>query len=219
MGIGAGWYEHEWRAYGYGFPSAGERLGMLDEGVQVMRQAWAEGTATLDGTHYQVDGAICRPLPLQAGGPPLWIAGGGERKTLRTAAKYARYTNFDPEPDSFRRKSQILEQHCHDVGRDFDEIVRSGSYDVVVGETERDVQDKLAWIGAHYSRVLPADRAAREQTTFADGYLVGTPERLVERLQRVERMGMTYAIACFLDAAYDRSSVDLFARQVIPELT
>src|SRR5512142_60564 len=62
MGIGAGWYEHEWRAYGYGFPSAGERLGMLDEGVQIMRRLWTEGRATLEGKHYQVDGAICRPL-------------------------------------------------------------------------------------------------------------------------------------------------------------
>src|SRR6185312_4146371 len=94
MGIGAGWYEHEWRAYGYGFPRAGERLGMLDEGVQIMRDLWANGVASLDGKYYQVDGAISRPLPLQPGGIPLWIAGGGERKTLRTAAKYAQYTNF-----------------------------------------------------------------------------------------------------------------------------
>src|ERR671932_2529111 len=112
MGIGAGWYEHEWRAYGYGFPAARERLRMLDEGVQIMRQAWTEGTASLDGKHYQVDGAICRPLPLQDGGIPLWIAGGGEKKTLRTAAKYAQYTNFDGTPETFRRKSEILEQHC-----------------------------------------------------------------------------------------------------------
>src|SRR3954449_11014890 len=66
MGIGAGWYEHEWRAYGYGFPRAGERIGMLDEGVQIMRDLWANGTATLHGKHYDVDGAICRPLPLQS---------------------------------------------------------------------------------------------------------------------------------------------------------
>src|SRR5260370_6798386 len=89
MGIGAGWYEHEWRAYGYGFPGAGDRIGMLDEGVQIMHQLWTTGTATLDGKHYQVAGAICRPLPLQDGGVPLWIAGGGEKKTVRIAAHYA----------------------------------------------------------------------------------------------------------------------------------
>ncbi|MGN6792136.1 MAG: LLM class flavin-dependent oxidoreductase, partial [Streptosporangiaceae bacterium] len=77
MGIGGGWYEHEWRAYGYGFPGAGDRLGMLDEGVQIMRQLWTTGEATLDGKHYQLDGAIGRPVPLQEGGIPLWIAGGG----------------------------------------------------------------------------------------------------------------------------------------------
>jgi F420-dependent oxidoreductase-like protein len=218
MGIGGGWYEHEWRAYGYGFPSAGERLGMLDEGVQIMRQAWTSGAATLDGKHYRVDGAICRPLPIQQGGPPLWIAGGGEKKTLRTAAKYAQYTNFDATPETFKRKSEILERHCRDVGRDFDEIVRSAGYDVVIGQTEQDVRDKLAWIGDHYRRVVPAERAEREQQAFADGLLVGTPERLIEQLRAAEQMGMTYAIAYFLDAAYDPSSMDLFANEVIPEL-
>jgi alkanesulfonate monooxygenase SsuD/methylene tetrahydromethanopterin reductase-like flavin-dependent oxidoreductase (luciferase family) len=70
MGIGAGWYQHEWHAYGYGFPGAGLRLGMLDERIQVMRQMWTEGRATLQGEHFQIDGAICRPLPLQDGGAP-----------------------------------------------------------------------------------------------------------------------------------------------------
>ena len=95
MGIGAGWYEHEWNAYGYGFPPAGDRLAMLADGVEIMRQAWTNGVATFAGEHYQVDGAICRPRPLQPGGIPLWIAGGGEKKTLRLAARYAAYTNFD----------------------------------------------------------------------------------------------------------------------------
>src|ERR1700744_1286711 len=116
MGIGGGWYEHEWRAYGYGFPGAGERLGQLDEGVQIMQQLWTKGTATLAGKHYQVDGAISRPLPLQEGGVPLWIAGSGETKTLRPAAKYGQYTNFGSEPEVFRHKSAVLAQHCRDAG-------------------------------------------------------------------------------------------------------
>ncbi len=98
MGIGAGWYEHEWRAYGYGFPSAGERIAMLDEGVDIMRQLWQTGVARLQGKHYQVDGAICRPLPVQDGGIPLWVAGAGEKKTLRIVAKFARYANFERRP-------------------------------------------------------------------------------------------------------------------------
>src|SRR5262245_35512680 len=138
MGIGGGWYEHEWRAYGYGFPSAGERLGMLDEGVQIMRQLWTEGKATLDGKHYQVDGALSRPLSLQHGGMSLSISGGGENKTLRTAAKYAQYTNFVGDVDGFKHKSSVLEAHCKDLGTDFGAIVRSANYNVVIGETEKD---------------------------------------------------------------------------------
>ena len=218
MGIGGGWYEHEWLAYGYGFPSAGERLAMLDEGVQIMRQLWTTGTATLAGQHYQVDGAIGRPLPLQDGGIPLWIAGGGEKKTLRIAAKYAQYTNFDATPDVFSHKSDILAQHCKDVGTDFDAIVRSGNFNIIIGETEKDVADKLSWVRAHYAPLLPAERLESSYKQFATGPLVGTPEQIVERLSQVRDLGLTYAIGYFVDAAYDRASIDLFADKVIPEL-
>jgi F420-dependent oxidoreductase-like protein len=218
MGIGAGWYEHEWRAYGYGFPRAGERLGMLDEGVQIMRQLWAEGTATLDGKHYQVDGALCHPQPLQDGGIPLWIAGGGEKKTLRIAAKYAQYTNFDGTADAFTHKSEILAGHCRDVGTDFDAIVRSANYNVIIGATEADVQDKLAWVRAHYEPFLAPDVLESAYQQFASGPLVGTPEQIVERLTEARGLGMSYAITYFVDAAYDRSSIELFTDQVIPAL-
>src|SRR5690606_5605890 len=152
MGIGGGWYEHELRAYGYGFPSAGDRLRRLDEGVQIMRQAWQTGTATLDGKHYQVDGAIVRPLPLQTGGIPLWIAGGGEKVTLKIAAKYAQYTNFAGNPEEFTAKSEILRAHTVAVGTDFDAIVRSSNYNTVIGSTEAEVAERLDVIEA---RVAP----------------------------------------------------------------
>jgi F420-dependent oxidoreductase-like protein len=218
MGIGAGWYEHEWKAYGYGFPGAGDRLGMLDEGVQIMRQLWTSGTATLTGKHYQVAGAISRPLPVQDGGIPLWIAGGGEKKTLRIAAQYAQYTNFDATPEVFAKKSAILEQHCQDVGTDFAAITRSGNYNVVIGATEKDVQDKLAWIRAHYEPLVPAEALQRYATMFESGPLVGTPELIIERLQAAQKSGMTYAITNFPEVAYDRSGVELFEREVISAL-
>ncbi|WIX79355.1 LLM class F420-dependent oxidoreductase [Amycolatopsis carbonis] len=218
MGIGAGWYEHEWLAYGYGFPGAGDRLAMLDEGVQIMRQLWTEGKATLNGKHYQVDGAISRPLPLQDGGIPLWIAGGGEKKTLRTAAKYAQYTNFAGDVEGFKHKSSVLEAHCKDVGTDYGKIVRSANYNVVIGETEKDVQDRLAWVRSHYEPHLPADVLESTVAGYHNGPLVGTPEQIVERLKELEGLGMTYAIANFLEAAYDRSGVELFTSKVVPEL-
>jgi len=219
MGIGGGWYEHEWRAYGYGFPSAGERLDRLDEGVRIMRQLWTTGMASLDGKHYRVDGAIARPLPLQDGGIPLWIAGGGEKKTLRTAARYASYTNFTGTPAEFRYKSEVLAAHCADVGTDFGAIVRSANYNVVIGETEQDVRNRLAWIRAHYEPHVPPDVLERTCQTWANGPLVGTPEQLAERLTEMNGLGMTYAILYFAEAAYDRSGIDLFASKVAPALS
>ena len=218
MGIGAGWYEHEWRAYGYGFPPAGERLARLDEGVQIMKQMWTQGNATLHGQHYQVDGAIGQPKPLQPGGLPLWIAGGGEKKTLRTAAKYAQYTNFDATPETWRRKSEILAQHCKDVGRDFAEITRSADFNVVIGETEQDVADKLTWIHDHYEKVVGADQAERTTGLFRNG-LAGTPEQIVEKLRSLESLGLAYSITYFVDSVLDPKAVELFATQVIPELS
>jgi F420-dependent oxidoreductase-like protein len=218
MGIGGGWYEHEWRAYGYGFPGAGDRLGMLDEGVQIMRQLWTTGRATLSGRHYQVDGAIGRPLPIQDGGIPLWIAGGGERKTLRIAAKYAQYTNFDATPDVFRRKSEILAQHCKDVGTDFDAIVRSANFNIIIGESAGDVADKLDWVRTHYQPLIPQESLERSLAMLSSGPLVGTPEQITEELTQLRGLGLEYAIGYFIDSAYDRGSIDLFARKVIPAL-
>ena len=220
MGIGAGWYEHEWRAYGYGFPKAGDRIAMLDEGVQIMHQLWTEGVATLDGRHYQVDGAICQPLPLQDGGVPLWIAGGGEKKTLRIAARYARYTNFDGAPEVFARKSEILQGHCRDLGTDFDKITRSANYNVILGETDKDVQDQIAWLRANYRRAgVPENVADARTSDFASGYLVGTPEQIAERLAEVGKLGMTYAILNFAEVAHDRTALTLFTEKIAPQLS
>ena len=154
MGIGGGWYEQEWRAYGYGFPSAGERLGRLDEGIQIMQQAWSTGSSTLDGKYYQVDGALCRPLPLQEGGIPIWVAGGGEKVTLKIAAKYAQYTNFDGTPAGFAHKSEILKKHCDTVGTDFDAIVRSANYNVAIGATESEVAQRLETLKARLTPLV-----------------------------------------------------------------
>jgi F420-dependent oxidoreductase-like protein len=218
MGIGGGWYEHEWRAYGYGFPPIADRLAMLDEGVQIMRQAWTTGSATLDGTHYQVDGAIVQPQPLQEGGIPLWVAGGGEKKTLRTAAKYAGYTNWQGNPEEFDRKRPILAEHCAAVGRDVDEIVLSANFNTVIGETEAEVQDRIAAIEARVSPYL-GDATEGFIGEYRNGRgLVGTPEQIIEKLTVMREHGLDYAIHYFPEHAYDRSGADLFEREVIPAL-
>jgi alkanesulfonate monooxygenase SsuD/methylene tetrahydromethanopterin reductase-like flavin-dependent oxidoreductase (luciferase family) len=152
------------------------------------------------------------------GGVPLWIAGGGEKKTLRIAAKYAQYTNFDGSPDVFKRKSEILEAHCREVGTDFGAIVRSAEYNVIIGETDKDVQDRLAWIRAHLGKYIPAEAADSTMRELADDALVGTPEQIAERLGQIGRLGMSYAIINLPDVAYDRSGLTLFAEQVAPAL-
>lgn len=220
MGIGAGWYEEEWRAYGYGFPRVGERLERLHEGVQIMKQAWTTGSASLNGKHYQVDGAIVRPLPLQEGGIPLWIAGGGEKVTLRIAAQYADYTNFGGTPAEFSHKSAVLRGHTDAIGRDFGSIVRSADYNVVIGETEAEVQRRLDVIEARVAPYLGPEKTAEFIAEYhsPEALAVGTPEQIVERLGEMKKLGVGYLIHYFPEAAYDRSGMELFEREVIPAL-
>jgi F420-dependent oxidoreductase-like protein len=220
MGIGGGWYEHEWRAYGYGFPSAGVRLARLDEGVQIMRDAWRDGKVSFSGKEYQVDGAIVAPKPLQDNGIPLWIAGGGEKVTLRIAAKYAQYTNFTPEPDAFAHKSEVLAQHCRDVGTDFDAIVRSANFTAVLGTSDADLKDRLARIRDRMVGFVPE---AVVDAMIAGGGgpdpATGTPEQVIEQMSKIRGLGCEYAICYFPEAAYDRSGIELFEREVIPALS
>jgi len=198
---------------------------MLEEGVQIFRDMWTKGSATASGKHYQVDGAICAPRPLQGttqpgselNGIPIWIAGGGEKKTLRIAAQYADYTNF--APSVFEHKSEILAGHCADVGRDFAQITRSTNVNVVIGENEKEVKDRLAWIREHYVKAGVAeadvDRQIEAQTS---GVGVGTPEQIAEKLTALKELGLGYTIAYFTEAAYDTSGMHLFENRVIPEL-
>lgn len=219
MGIGGGWYEHEWRAYGYGFPEIRDRLGMLREGVEIMSQAWTTGSATLEGKYYQVDGAIVRPQPLQEGGIPFWIAGGGEKVTLRIAAKHASYTNFAGSLEEFDRKSEILRGHCDAIGRDFASITRSSNFNTIVGATDAEARDRLAAVTTRLLPHLGQERVDAIERDYLASPGFGTPEQVAERLAERAAHGLGYAIHYFPEAAYDRSGVELFEREVIPALT
>ena len=218
MGIGGGWYEHEWRAYGYGFPSAGVRLARLDEGVQIMRDAWRDGRVTFEGKHYQVDGAIVAPKPLHQ--IPLWIAGGGEKVTLKIAAKYGQYTNFSADPEEFAHKSEILAGHCREVGTDYGAIIRSANVNAIVGDSEADFAHRAKRVRERLAGVC-GDAAADAMMAMNDnpGNATGTPERVIERLTRLRGLGCEYVICYFPEAAYDRSGIELFEREVIPALS
>ncbi|MEE9298686.1 MAG: LLM class F420-dependent oxidoreductase [Acidimicrobiia bacterium] len=210
FGIGAGWYEHEYLAYGYDFPQAGVRIAQLDEAVQIIRKMWTEEDATFEGEHFSVTGAINEPKPLQTPHPPLWIAGGGEKKTLRIVAKYGDYANFTGTTETFFKKSQILDQHCEAVGRDPGEIGRTIHLLITVVPDQKSFDTTLQRVAAQSGRDL-------------NGYLkssqtvVGTPDQVVEQLAAYKDVGCVHTIGYFSDAVWG-DSLDLFAAEVMPQL-
>jgi F420-dependent oxidoreductase-like protein len=217
MGIGAGWYDEEYVGYGYEFPKASVRIGQLEEGVEIMRRMWTEDVVAYEGKHYQLEGAISNPKPVQ-GSIPMWIAGGGEKLTLRVAAKYADYTNFGLRFEDFVHKSEVLAGHCEDVGRAFDDIVRSAMFTILIDEDASVVADKLDEYEARLAGLVGAEKAERSRSGMEKHGLIGTPEQVIEQLGPWQEAGMGYIIGYFPDAAYDRTGLDLFSKAVIPAL-
>jgi F420-dependent oxidoreductase-like protein len=207
--IGAGWYEQEFNAYGYEFPKASVRIGQLRESVEIIKAMWTSDHASYHGTYYHVDGAINQPKSLQDPHPPIWIAGGGEKLTLRLVAEHADYANFHGNIDTFRHKSDILAGHCEAVGRDYDEIGRTYHPEVVVAENQADLDTVVARVAAQRGMSPDAYRA---------GQLIGTPDEVVERLAEYDEAGCAYVICYFGDAAWG-DSIEVFAERVMPHLT
>src|SRR5881275_2199272 len=127
FGIGAGWYEHEYRAYGYPYPDGPERLRMLREALQIIHAMWddREPYATFKGEYYQVEGAINEPKGVQKPHVPLWIGGAGEKVTLKLVAQYGDACNFNADVETVRHKLEVLRQHCETVGRDYDSVLKT----------------------------------------------------------------------------------------------
>ncbi|MEA2958751.1 MAG: hypothetical protein QOJ58_4272, partial [Alphaproteobacteria bacterium] len=111
LGLGAGWYDREYQAYGFPYLGAVARLDVLEETLQVVKRLWTEETVTFTGKHLEFDGAYCDPKPIQ-NLPPIWVGGGGEKKTLRIAARHADATNWQTGLSTFIHKSEVLRGHC-----------------------------------------------------------------------------------------------------------
>jgi alkanesulfonate monooxygenase SsuD/methylene tetrahydromethanopterin reductase-like flavin-dependent oxidoreductase (luciferase family) len=182
-----------------------------------MKAMWTEELVDYEGRHYRLRGAICQPKPLQSPHIPLWVAGGGEQLTLRVAARHAQYTNFGVKPEWFAHKSEVLAGHCRDVGRDFDEITRSANFNIVCAETEAEAREKIEGIRARLEEHVAPEKAEEQIRLYRHNS--GTPEQVITSLKEWEALGLAYAIVYFPDAAYDLSSIDLFAREVIPAFT
>lgn len=205
FGIGAGWYEHEYRAYGYAFPAAAERIRMLRETVEIVMLMWTEPDATYEGRHLAVRGAQCDPKPLQQPHPPVWIGGGGEQLTLRVVARHADRSNFGGKPHEFARKCEVLRGHCAAVGRDYDEIVKTWSPEVFIRESEQEIVEG----GSRSFWGEPFE-------SWREGNLVGTPEQVCEKLRTYAELGCGGVVAWCADYP-DTETLRLFAERVAPE--
>jgi len=201
LGLGAGWKEDEYRAYGYDFDPPKVRIAKLDEAASIVKVMWTGRPVTFRGRYYNVSEAVCRPRPIQPNGPNLWIGGGGERFTLRVAAKHADACNFSglsTSLEDFRRKLSILERHCRSVGRRSGEIVKSVTLEIILGKDDDEARRR--------ERQAPNSRSS--QTRF-----VGTPSHCISLLQEFMDSGVTY----FMIHAEDLlSSLDLFEKDVLP---
>jgi F420-dependent oxidoreductase-like protein len=203
FGIGAGWYEEEYAAYGYPFPGTHERLERLREAVEIILAMWTQEEANYEGTYYQVQGAINQPKGVQQPHIPLLIGGGGEKVTLRLVAQYANACNIGGDIPTIKHKLAVLKQHCEQLGRDYGSIKRTTLIDdCVIAETEADVLAKLT----------PQERDNVEE--LRQTWLIGTPEQIRERLGEYEEAGIQELVVRFVDAA-QLEPLRLFARECI----
>lgn len=125
FGLGGAWHTYEHEAFAIPFHTVRERLERLDEAVQLIKLLWTHDRPKFQGRYYQLDGPPYNPPNVQQPHPPMLIGGGGEKRTLLTVAKYADATNVEGTPEDVRHKFEVLERHCKDVGRDFNEIRRT----------------------------------------------------------------------------------------------
>lgn len=148
LGLGAGWQENEHRKYGIEFSTVGGRLSRLEEACEVVTGLLRNERTTFRGKYYQLDDAPLAPKAVQQ--PlPLLIGGGGEKRTMRIAAKYADEWNVWGRPDVLRQKMSVLDGHCKDLGRDPKSIKRSAQTFVFLTEDEAILER---------ARQMPADR-------------------------------------------------------------
>jgi F420-dependent oxidoreductase-like protein len=200
FGIGAGWYEHEYRAYGFDYPDTPERLRRLREAVQVILAMWTQDEAVYEGQYYQVRGAINQPRGLQKPHIPLLIAGGGEQVTLKLVAQYADACNVFGDPETLQRKFAILRRHCDAVGRDYNSIRRTTGAVCAIGDTEEQAQAKI-----------PSGLVGRQLLT---GALIGAPDTIRQRLAELEAAGVQEMFLTFPDAL-ELEPLRFFAREFI----
>ena len=191
--IGAGWYDQEYKAYGYDYPTAGIRLKMLEESLIIYKLMTTEETPSFKGTYYQIDGAINQPKPVQKPYPPLWVCGGGEKVTLKLLAKYGDYGNWDVDVDGFIHKTNILKEHCKNEQRDFNEIGKTLHTNVIIANTKSELDKKIEKLSKYTN--IP-------QENYYEKPLIGTKDDVFNTIKEFEEVDCSYLIAYIPDIVW-----------------
>jgi F420-dependent oxidoreductase-like protein len=199
LGLGAGWQENEHRAYGIELPSIKGRLDWLEEACAVVTGLLRDERTTFAGRHYQLTDAPLSPKPVQPH-LPLLVGGGGERRTLRIAARWADEWNVWGTPELLRHKGTVLDAHCEAIGRDPDMIARSANALLYLSTDE-------SWLADHRSR------------DHGRPVIVGTPAEVVDIVARYADAGVGELVVPDFnlpDPARKRAVLDLFMSEVVP---
>lgn len=193
-GIGAGWKEDEYKAYGFKFPADRVRLEQLEEVVQILRLLWAQSPASFLGEHYSIQNAHCVPSPAPA--PPLLIGGAGEAVTLRLVAQYADWMNIlFADPETFSHKANVLRRHCDDLNRDYSTITRS-----------------------LYGYVYLSKDGKKPKARSGNKYIIyGDASRVRDEIAQFIEAGVQHFMLRFLDFP-DPEGICLFQERVISEI-
>jgi alkanesulfonate monooxygenase SsuD/methylene tetrahydromethanopterin reductase-like flavin-dependent oxidoreductase (luciferase family) len=199
LGIGAGWNEEEYRAYGFPFGPPRVRIAQLAEAIELIRAMWTQAPASYKGEHYAIEGAYCEPRPTPI--PPIMVGGHGERYLLRVVARHADWWNYPfRDLSTYAQKQEVLKRHCREVGRDYDEIQQVVRVGMLIAETEREVE-----------------RIAAKPETRPDVRLRGTPEQVTETLLAIVARGAAQLTVNFADVPNPEGTW-LFAATVLPHL-
>lgn len=206
FGIGAAWHEYEHGAFAIPFHTTRERLERLDEAVQVIKLLWTQPRPTFQGRYYQLDQPPYNPANVQQPHPPILIGGGGEKRTLRTVARYADAANVSGTPEEVRHKYEVLEQHCKDAGRDYSSVRRTIQVPLFLNEDpafqKRVVQGLISFRGG-------SEEDARRSV------LMGSLDDVKAGVQRFVDAGVQEIILAQFPR-FDRDSLLRFSREVIP---
>ena len=207
MGLGAAWNEQESLAYGINFPSNQERLLRLEETIQIIRKMWTEEPcASFNGKYFQIINAYCNPKPIQKPSPPILVGGSGERKTLKIVAKYADACNLFGSTDSIKKKLDILKEHCKNVGRDFDSILKTKLGTIVLDDNREVAKDRVEKF-----RGVPEEQ-------IKEFVIYGTPEDILKQIEALQQVGIQYLIVN-LEPSRELEALDTFANKIITKMS